>query len=124
MPYYSQPERIPTLLEALNNQTVEQLKVLAGLLPAGTIPNRKAELVNYVYQRMQGKALKALWEQCDATQKAVIAEVVHGTDDRYQQARFVSKYGKEPTWGTGNRYSYSYKPSILGLFFYSYTMPQ
>lgn len=124
MPYYSQPERIPTLLEALNNQTVDQLKVLAGLLPAGTIPNRKAELVNYVYQRMQGKALKALWEQCDATQKAVIAEVVHGTDDRYQQARFVSKYGKEPTWGTGNRYSYSYKPSILGLFFYSYTMPQ
>lgn len=124
MPYYSQPDRIPTLLEALNHQTVDQLKALAGLLPAGTMPARKAELVDYVYQRMQGKALKSLWEQCDAMQKAVIAEVVHGTDDRYQKDRFISKYGKEPTWGTGEQYSYRYQPSILGLFFYSYTMPQ
>ena len=33
MPYYSQPERIPTLIEALNQQTVDQLKALARLLP-------------------------------------------------------------------------------------------
>ncbi len=124
MPYYTQPDRIPTLLEALNQQTIDQLKPLAGLLSAGTIPTRKAELVSYIHQRLQGEALKRLWEQCDRLQQAVISEVVHASDDLYHKARFVSKYGKEPTWGTGDRYSYRYKPSILGLFFYSFTMPQ
>lgn len=60
MPYYSQPERIPTLLEALNNQNVEQRKALARLLPDRTIPTRKAELVSDVMQRLQGKALQTL----------------------------------------------------------------
>jgi hypothetical protein len=64
MPYYSQPEQIPTLLEALNNYTVDQLKALAQLLPDGAIPTRKAELVSYVLQRLQGKALQTLWQQC------------------------------------------------------------
>lgn len=60
MPYYSQPEQIPTLNEALNIQTVDQLKALARLLPNGTVPTRKAELVNYVRQRLQGKSLQTL----------------------------------------------------------------
>jgi len=124
MPYYAQPNNIPTLLEALNHQTVDQLKALVGLLPAGSIPSRKAELVDYVYQRMQGESLKRLWHQCDPIQKAVIAEVVHGADDHYQKDRFVSKYGQEPTWETSNSHSYRSQPSILGLFFYSGTMPQ
>lgn len=124
MPYYSQPDHIPTLLEALNHQTVEQLKVLAELVNAGKLPTRKAELVSYVQQGLQGPSLSRLWERCDRTQQAVISEVVHSDHDRYQKARFVSKYGKEPIWSTGERYSYQYKPSILGLFFYSFTMPQ
>lgn len=124
MPYYNQPERIPTLSEALNHQTVEQLKALASLLSAGTIPTRKAELVNYIHQALQGKMLRQLWQQCDVTQQAAIAEVVHSEDDRYQAQRFVNKYGKEPNWGTGRYQSYQFKPSILELFFYSFTMPQ
>ena len=124
MPYYAQPDRIPTVLEALTHQTVDQLKVLANLLPAGKIPTRKAELVDYVHQQLQGESLKRLWQQCDRLQQAVISEVVYGADGRYQEARFVSKYGENPKWGTGDRYSYSYKPSLLALFFYSYTMPQ
>ena len=124
MPYNFQRDRIPTVLDALNQQTVEQLKALGSLLAAGSIPSRKAELVSYVLQRIQGESLQRLWEQCDRTQQAVISEVVHSADDRYQQARFVSKYGKEPLWSTGETYSYNYKPSILGLFFYSFTMPQ
>jgi len=124
MPYYTQPDHIPTVLEGLNHQTVEQLKVLASLLPAGNIPTRKAELVSYLQQRLQGKSLRCLWEQCDHTQQAVISEVVHSADDQYQQGRFVSKYGKKPIWSPGERYSSNYKPAILGLFFYSFTMPQ
>ena len=126
MPYYSQPEKIPTLLEALNHQTVDQLKALAQLLPDGRIPTRKAELVTYMMERMQGKSLRSLWQQCDRLQQATIAEVVHSPNDYYQPDRFVSKYGAEATWTTGARssyYSYS-NPSILGLFFYSGTLPQ
>ncbi|HEY9693897.1 MAG TPA: hypothetical protein V6D15_16965 [Oculatellaceae cyanobacterium] len=123
MGYYSQPERIPTLLEALNNLTVDRLKALANIFSDEKIPTRKAELVSYIHQQLKGEYLQSLWQQCDSTQQAVISEVVHSTDDRYQPARFVSKYGKEPTWGTGESYSYNYKPSILALFFYSYTMP-
>lgn len=125
MPYYSQPDYIPTLLEALNSHTVEQLKALAQLLPTGTVPTRKAELVNYVLQRLQGKALQTLWQQCDRLQQATIAEVVHSLDDRYQQQRFISKYGAEAKWNQDNRPSYySFRPTILGLFFYSGTMPK
>lgn len=128
MPYYSQPDRIPRLVEALNHQTVDQLKALAQLLPKGQVPTRKAELVDYVQQRLQGESLKRLWKQCDRLQQAVISEVVHSADDRYQAQRFVSKYGAEPTWKGKDEqrsfYSYAYNPSILGLFFYNYTMPQ
>lgn len=128
MPYYSQPDRIPKLVEALNHQTVDQLKALAQLLPTGQVPTRKAELVDYVQQRVQGESLKRLWKECDRLQQAVISEVVHSPDDRYQAQRFVSKYGAEPTWKGKDEqrsfYSYTYNPSILGLFFYNYTMPQ
>lgn len=125
MPYYSQPEQIPTLLEALNNYTVDQLKALAQLLSNGTIPPRKAELVSYVLQRLQGKALQVLWQQCDRLQQATIAEVVYSPDDRYQQQRFISKYGAEAKWQQDDRSSYyAFRPTILGLFFYSGTMPQ
>jgi len=125
MPYYSQPDHIPTLSEAINNYTVDQLKALAKLLPDGFIPTRKAELVSYVLQRLQGKSLQTLWQQCDRLQQATIAEVVHSPDDRYQQQRFVSKYGAEAKWRQENRPSYyAFCPTILGLFFYSGTMPK
>jgi len=48
--YYSQPERIPTLIEALNQQIVDQLKALA-VIAGTTLLTRKAELVNYVHQQ-------------------------------------------------------------------------
>jgi hypothetical protein len=125
MPYYNQPEQIPTLSEALNSYTVDQLKALAQLLPDGAIPTRKAELVSYVLQRLRGKALQTLWQQCDRLQQATIAEVVYSQDDRYQQQRFVSKYGAEAKWKQDDRSSYySFRPTILGLFFYSGTMPK
>ena len=79
MGYYSQPERIPILLEALNNLTVDRLKALASLLSGGKIPTRKAELVSYIHQQLKGEYLQSLWQQCDSTQQAVISEVVHST---------------------------------------------
>lgn len=128
MPYYSPPERIATLLEALNFQSVECLKALVRLLPGGKTPVRKNELVSCIHQRLQGESLKKLWEQCDHLQKATIAEVVHSSQDHYEERRFFNKYGAEADWTTSEEGSSSYyaftNPSLLGLFFYSRVMPQ
>jgi hypothetical protein len=126
MPYYNQPERIATVQEALNQHTVDILKKLASLLPGGKVPTRKNELVDYILPYLQGQSLKQLWSQCDQIQQATIAETVHSPIDGYQQARFVSKYGKVPSWGTsgGFSYGYNFNATVLDLFFYSYTMPQ
>lgn len=126
MPYYNQPEYIPTVKEALEQHTVDILKKLAGLLPGGKVPTRKNELIDYILPHLQGQSLKQLWSQCDDIQKATIAETVHSPIDGYQQAKFVSKYGKVPKWGTagGFSYGYNFNATILDLFFYSYTMPQ
>lgn len=124
MPYYSPPTNIPKVEEALNHQTVDTLKALAGLVSENRLPTRKADLISLVIPHLKGAALKQLWERCDRLQKAAIAEVVHSPTNTYQRDRFVSKYGEGPNWGEGNRFStYSYKPSILGLFFYHSTMP-
>jgi hypothetical protein len=123
MSYYNQPDRIPTLQEALNAQTVDVLKKLASLLPGSKVPTIKAAIVEYIQNHLKGKSLQDLWEKCDRLQKAAIAETVHSpTSDKYQKNAFVSKYGTGLNWGTG-RFSYINTPSVLSLFFYSYTMP-
>ncbi|MBF2083495.1 helicase-associated domain-containing protein [Thermoleptolyngbya sp. C42_A2020_037] len=124
MAYYSQPDSIPRLSEALNHLTVDQLKSLAGLVSEDKPPLRKTELVNFILQGMEGGALRRLWERCDLLQRAAIAEVVHAEDDRFNKTRFACKYGKSPKWGTGSTYSYHFKPSVLSLFFYAGTMPK
>ena len=126
MPYYSQIDRIPTLLEALNIHTVDVLKKLAGLLPEGKSPTRKAELVEYIHQSLEGSTPIRLWGQCDRLQQAAIAETVHSsTSDRYEKIRFVSKYNEAPSWGAGRYgYSHDFKPTALDLFFYNSIMPQ
>jgi hypothetical protein len=123
MSYYQQPDRIPTIQEALSNQTVDELKKLAALVPGDKVPTIKAAIVEYIERCLQGKVLKQLWEKCDQLQKAAIAETVHSTtSDQYQGTRFVNKYGASPDWRTGG-YSYTKTPTVLCLFFYSYTIP-
>ncbi len=85
MPYYNQPERIPTVQEALNQHTVDILKKLASLLPGGKVPTRKNELVDYILPYIQGQSLKQLWVQCDRIQQATIAETVHSPTDGYRK---------------------------------------
>jgi hypothetical protein len=126
MPYYSQIDRIPTLYEALNQHTVDILKKLAVLVPGEKVPTRKAELVDYIHRSLKGPTLIGLWERCDRLQQAVIAETVHSTtSDRYEQIKFVNKYGDKPNWGVSRYgYDYNFTPTVLDLFFYVYTMPQ
>jgi len=64
--------------------------------------------------------LERLWKQCDHLQQAI--EVVHSTDDRYQHSGLLVNTAQSRP-GT-RRALLLLQPSILGLFFYSYTMPQ
>lgn len=45
MPYYQNPERISTIAEAVENQSIEQLKKLVNFLPTTQKASRKAKLV-------------------------------------------------------------------------------
>jgi hypothetical protein len=123
MSYYYALSPTSTLEQALQQNTVDELKVLCQLLPGGKLPTRKADLVAYVMQALQGKSLQKLWAQCDRLQQAAIAEVVHSDSPRFFADRFHCKYGDSPHWGSGYSYSRNYKPSVLNLFFYHYILP-
>lgn len=122
--FHYQSKNIPTVEIALHSRTVEQLKRLAALLPTGSKPTRKAELVTFILKHLQGKSLRDLWQQLDSLGQAAVAEVVHSQADDFPTAKFVAKYGQEPNWGTGISYYYNFQPSLLGLFFYDGWMPQ
>ena len=98
MPYYQNPEKIPTLLEALNNTNVDQLKSLLSLLPVTDIPKRKAELVAATYRALQGDTLGKLWTELDELQQAAISEVVYSNSSQFEGQQFKAKYGKLPNF--------------------------
>jgi hypothetical protein len=123
MPYYKQPDHIATVQEALTQHNVDDLKKLAAFVPGDKIPTRKNDLVEYILPHLQGASLKNLWSQCDQVQQAAIAETVYSATDKYQKIKFANKYGGSPKWGSSSGYSYNNNPTILGLFFYCYTMP-
>jgi hypothetical protein len=127
MPYYQQNcDTFATIAEAMNKQTVDQLKQLLLHLPTTERPTRKAELVALIQQYLQGQELKALWKQLDPLQQAAIAEVVHSIDNQFEAVRFQAKYGQLPDFGSRDRYGTQKKYSKLGLFFYGYgyVMPE
>jgi len=120
---YQQPETIATLSEALNTQNADYLKKLVQLLPVSKTPTRKADLIALIESHLQGETLQTLWSQLDELQQAVVSEVVHSDNSRYQSEQFVAKYGQLPNWGTG-RGNYDFKPSKLNLFLYSSILPE
>ncbi|MDJ0577198.1 MAG: hypothetical protein QNJ65_18825 [Xenococcaceae cyanobacterium MO_234.B1] len=120
MPYYQNPEKIPTLLEALNNTNVDQLKSLLSLLPVSDIPKRKAELVDATYRALQGDTLGKLWTELDELQQAAISEVVYSDSSQFEGQRFKAKYGKLPNFGILGDYYKKGNPTKLRLFFYHY----
>jgi hypothetical protein len=123
LPYYQNDVKYNTLSEALERNTVDELKKFIKLLPTLERPTRKAEIIALVARHMEGDSLCALWEQLDELQKAAVAEATHSTDGRFYHDRFRAKYGKDPVWGTGGRYAFERTPSLLGLFIYGSFMP-
>ena len=114
---------IATIQQALETQTVDNLKKFCALLSTNLKLTRKADLVTAILPHLEGKNLQKIWQQLDELQKAAVAEVVHSAGNDYRADAFVAKYGQKPNFGKGDRYSYAYQPSLLSLFFYQGVMP-
>ncbi|MDX2255520.1 MAG: hypothetical protein NW214_08405 [Pseudanabaenaceae cyanobacterium bins.39] len=114
---------IATIQQALETQTVDNLKKFCALLSTNLKLTRKAELVTAILPHLEGTKLQKIWQQLDELQKAAVAEVVHSSGNDHRADAFVAKYGQKPNFGKGDRYSYAYQPSLLSLFFYQGVMP-
>ena len=123
MPRKQTIEIFPSLQQALEVKTVDELKKLCALLSLDQKLTRKADLVTAILQQIEGAKIQKIWQQLDELQKALIAEVVHSSGNNYNADAFVAKYGQKPNFGTGDRYSSRYQPSLLSFFLYQGVMP-
>lgn len=120
--YYSDGS-IPTLEIALiEHMNADDLKRLAKHTKQ-KIPTRKADIAALIARHLDGERLKTVWQGLDVLQRAAVAEVVHSSSSRFLADRFFAKYGRDPDWGTTDKYGYRLNPSPLGFFFYGGVMP-
>lgn len=123
MPRKQTIEIFSSIQIALEVKTVDELKKLCALLSLDQKLTRKADLVTAILQQIEGSKIKKIWQQLDELQKSAVAEVVHSSGNNYNADAFVAKYGQRPNFGTGDRYSSRYQPSLLSLFLYQGVMP-
>jgi hypothetical protein len=123
MPRKQTVEIVPNIQQALEAKTVDELKKLYALLLSDQKLSRKADLVTAILQEIEGAKIQKIWQRLDEMQKNAIAEVVHSSGNNYRADSFAAKYGQKPNFGTGDRYSSRYQPSLLRLFFYQGVMP-
>jgi Helicase conserved C-terminal domain len=126
MSRYDPEPLLQTVEDALNAINAPCVKQLAELLESGPLPTRKGELIALVSSRLERDAvLRGLSERLDETQRAAVAEVVHGPSPHLQLDGFRAKYGATPDFGALNDYSRrSEQPTVLRLFFFGgLTMP-
>jgi hypothetical protein len=121
MAYYLD-EETTTLEAALSACTAEDLRRLAALTGEKP-PTRKSDIAAVIIRHLQGDRLRTVWQGLDELQQAAVAEVVHADSSRFVAARFRAKYGKDPNWGSEDRYGYNHQPSALRFFFYGSVMP-
>ncbi len=116
MPYHKEKLKLTTTVEALNRLTVDDLKKHLALLPTAEKPTRKPELVAEIARHLEGDGLRRLWAQLDETQQAAVSEVVHSPDGLFRAERFQARTGRQPDWGTRDKWGYNRTPSRLRLF--------
>jgi hypothetical protein len=130
MPFNQEERNIPTITEALNGHTIEELKKFLPLLQTYEKPVRKGDLVELIRSYLEGENLRALWSRLDETQKAAVVETVHSPTGRFLLNRFHAKYGRLPDWGSSRNpigymldFDHRRSPSLLCLFIYHDVMP-
>ncbi len=123
MPRKQTVEILSSIQQALEAKTVDELKKLYALLLIDQKLTRKTDLVTAILQEIEGVKIQKIWQRLDELQKAAITEVLHSSGNDYRADSFAAKYGQQPNFGTGDRYSSRYQPSLLRLFFYQGVMP-
>jgi len=114
---------VPTLEAALSERmNADALKKLAALTHE-KLPTRKADLAAVIIRHLGGERLRTIWQCLDDLQRAAVAEVVHSDSSRFVADRFRAKYGRDPFWGSLDRYRQNERPSPLCFFFYDGVMP-
>lgn len=114
---------VPTLEAALSERmNADALKKLAALTHE-KLPTRKADLAAVIIRHLGGERLRTIWQGLDELQRAAVAEVVHSGSSQFVADRFRAKYGRDPFWGSLDRYRRDEHPSPLCFFFYDGVMP-
>ena len=115
-------EQWKTLAEALEaTYNADRLKAYARVLGIKG-PTRKAELARTLADAVLGTDLheqqpERLWGQLDETQRAAVAEALHGGGVMLDKERFLAKYGVFPRWlRDPSECSFRDEPTLLGLF--------
>ncbi|MGI8801161.1 MAG: hypothetical protein ACR2KV_03170 [Solirubrobacteraceae bacterium] len=112
-----------TASDALGALVVDDLRGLAALAGGGTVQGRKAELVALIAARLAGDGLSRIFAGLGAVEQAAVAEAAHAADGRFDAARFRSKYGSEPQWGSRDRRSKTGASALDLLFCGGRTLP-
>lgn len=122
MPIVREAPGFRTVVEALERETVDELKKLAALFPGAKHPTRKGDLVAFIHAELAGDQLLKTWQRLDTLQQAAVAETVHAAEPFFRAAPFRAKYDADPNWGTARKQSWGgsrLDPSLLAVFFYS-----
>jgi hypothetical protein len=123
MTRYNVDGGIPTLEAALSERmNADALKKLAALTRE-KLPTRKADIAAVIIRHLEGERLRTLWQCLDELQRAAVAEVVHSDSSQFAADRFRAKYGRDPNWGSLDRYRRNDRPSPLCFFIYDGVMP-
>lgn len=110
-----------SLIEALSNLTVDDLKSLMRWLPDASRIGKKSVLVEDILRNLVGDRLGALWEGLDETQRLAVAEAMYAEDGCFNAARFRAKYGRLPSFSVRDerrRHEHYGRPTALCLFLY------
>nr|WP_242482577.1 hypothetical protein [Thiocystis violacea] len=116
--------------DALEAQTVDQLKARLKLIHTDQRPTRKGDLVAVIAHALLEGDLAPIWKALSDLDVKAISEAVHAWSGRFDRARFRVKYGALPAHYESDPYRYGYgrrdrqvEPSYLPLFFYPDEMP-
>ncbi len=87
-----------TLLQLLNEMTVDSIKTLLRMLPGNLPTGRKEVLIDAMLERMANDNLKPLWDQLDTLQQLAVAEVLYHPQGFFEGSKFAAKYGQYPAF--------------------------
>lgn len=115
--------------EALESQTVDQLKKRLALLRTSEKPTRKAEIIDAIRRHLLSERCADYWQELDELERQAVSETVHSWNGSFDAARFRAKYGRLPKAFQRQATMYGRKQeqperSFLPLFFYGGQIPE